>query len=462
MSTSSISQGPTTRIAHWAASVSRDRTLAAREDAQRGIQDLVGCLIGGSVERVPQVVAKTAISLYGNGPCTIVGHHASKASAPAAAYANGTASHILDFDDSFRPLTGHPSCTIVPAILAVAEEHGKSGDDLLDAYVVGIEVCACLGRAAPKHHDVGWHGTATVGVISAAVACARLMGLDAAKITSAISMAVSSSSGGRIQIGYDIKSIQPGAAARDAVVSATMAAAGIVGCPEVLTGPWGWSKLYSNVDGDGSEYTIPNSDLPDQPLAIQDPGITYKPYPTCGSTHRTLNAVLDLCKKHDIRAGDVQAIETTIPFLNTANLRYNRPENEMQAKFSMPYTCAVAVLYGRVSLRDFEDGAVKRGEVQAFMPKVNMITLPGSEHTDKTYLEMPCHTKITLQSGIVYEDTRYDRRGEASDPLTADDERAKFYDCTRTIMSTAQADKVMSVLSNMAEVSSIRTLMELL
>lgn len=239
--------GPTHRIAQWAASVSRDRSLADREEAQRGVQDLVGCLIGGSVERVPRIVAATAVSLFGQGPCTVIGHP-TKASAAAAAYANGTAAHIIDFDDSFRPLTGHPSCTIVTTILTITEEHGKSGDDLLDAYIVGIEVCACLGCAAPKYHDVGWHGTATVVVIASAVACARLLGLDASGITSAISMAVSSSSGGRIQIGYDIKSIQPGAAARDAVVAASMAAAGIVGCPEVLTGPWGGGRTWMGME----------------------------------------------------------------------------------------------------------------------------------------------------------------------------------------------------------------------
>ncbi|CAG9990772.1 unnamed protein product [Clonostachys byssicola] len=313
MDNTSSQRGPTSRLAHWAAAVPRERTLAARVEAQRGIKDLMGYLIGGAIERAPKTVAKVATSTSGQGLCTIV-DQTQKVPAQAAAYANGTAAHILDFDDSFRPLTGHPSCTIVPAILAVAEERGSSGDDVLDAYVVGIEIAACLGRAAPKHHDCGWHGTATVGVISSAVACARLMKLDAAGITNAISMAFSASSGGRIQIGYDIKSMQPGAAARDAVMAATMAAAGIVGCSEVLTGPWGWSKVYSNVDGDGSEYTMPDLAV-GEPLAIQDPGITYKPYPTCGSTHRTLNAVLELDKRRPVSKAYVAALEDRLAWL---------------------------------------------------------------------------------------------------------------------------------------------------
>lgn len=455
------SDKPTYRMAHWAVNVSRERTLAAdvQREAKRGLCDLYGCLVGGSVEPAPQQVAKFAKSLGAGsqGPCTLVGHP-ERVSAPAAAYANGAASHILDFDDSFRPLTGHPSCTIVPAILAVAEEYHKSGDDLIDAYVVGIEMAATMGRAAPKHHDVGWHGTATVGVITSAVACARLLKLDVDATVSAISIAVSSASGGRIQIGYDVKCIQPGAAARDAVIAAYLAKQGVKGCPEVLTGPWGWSKLYSHLDKDGSEYTFPTAE---QPLAIIHPGITFKPYPTCGSTHRTLNAVLDMCEKNDIKAADVQSIETIVPHLNVLNLRYPDPANGMQARFSMPYTCSLAVLYRRLRLSDFEDEAIQRPEVQALMPRVRMIQLEGSEHTDKTFLEMPCYTKITLNSGVSYEDTRYHRRGEATAPMTSKEDEMKFLDCTGKVYSPYKAQEVFKILHNLGEISDVGYLMAL-
>ncbi|KAI0891506.1 putative MmgE/PrpD family protein [Annulohypoxylon nitens] len=453
------SNNPTYRMAHWALNISRERTLAAeaRQEAARGLRDLLGCLVGGAVEPVPQRIAKVAISIGARdqGPCTIVGHP-ERVSAPAAALANGAAAHILDFDDSFRPLTGHPSCTIVPAILAVAEEYERSFEDLLDAYVVGIEIAATIGRAAPKHHDVGWHGTATVGVISSAVACARLLGLDVNATAAAISIAVSSASGSRVQIGYDVKCLQPGAAARDAVMAAYLSKEGIRGSPEVLTGRWGWSKLYSELDGDGREYTFPT---PTEPLAVVNPGITFKPYPTCGSTHRTLAAVLHLCHKYDIKADDVQSIETIIPFLNTANLRYPNPIDGMQAKFSMPYACSVAVLHRKLRLEDFEDDAVKRAEVQELMPRVRMITLEGSEHSDKTFLEQPCYTKIIMRSGVTYEDTRFDRPGEASQPLTEEEEEFKFLDCTRKAFSLPYAQRIWKNLHHLSQDYSVRDLM---
>ncbi|OAA55883.1 MmgE/PrpD [Niveomyces insectorum RCEF 264] len=450
----------TRRMAEWAATVSRERTLSTRTHAQKGIKDLLGCMIGGSAETVPKRVAQVALLLFGGsgGPCTLVGS-GQRVSAAAAAFANGASAHILDFDDSFRPLTGHPSCTIVPAILAVAEEQHASGDDVIDAYVVGVEISAAMGRAAPKHHDVGWHGTATVGVVAAAVACARVLRLDTDGVANAISVAVSASSGSRMQIGYDVKCVQPGAAARDAVLAAYLAKAGIRGNPEVLVGPWGWSKLYAGVDSDGSEYVFPG---PGEPLAIVDPGITYKPYPTCGSTHRTLNAVLEMCHRHNIRADDVERIETVIPFLNTQNLRYDRPVNGMQARFSMPYTCAVAVLCRQIRLSDFEDAAIARPDVQALMERVSMRTLPGSEHTDKTYLEMPCYTKISLRSGRVYEDERYDRRGESTQPLTTEEERFKFEDCTRSVLTESQRKQILALLENLGSVTDVAALTELL
>ena len=238
------STGPTSLLAEWSVSLPRSRTQAVAIEAAKSIKDLLGCLIGGTGEQTPRDVAGLAAT-FGSGPCTILGH-SDKVSAPWAALANASAAHILDFDDSFRPMTGHPSCTIIPAILAVAEEFNKSGADVFDAYVVGIEIAASLGRAEPQHHHVGWHGTATVGVISSAVALARLLGFDVDKTIHAMSIAVSSSSGSRMQIGHPVKCIQPGFAAHDAVVAAYMARIGIKGNTEVLIGPYGFSGLYCN------------------------------------------------------------------------------------------------------------------------------------------------------------------------------------------------------------------------
>ena len=196
------------------------------------------------------------------------------------------------------------------------------------------------------------------------------------------------------------------------------------------------------------------------PLAIADPGITFKPYPTCGSTHRTLAALFHLCTIHKIRADDIQSVQTTIPFLNTQNLRYNIPSNGMQARFSMPYTAALAIVNKRIRLGDFDDEAVNNPRLRAFAEKVSMHTLPGSENSHLGFLEMPCYTAITLHDGTLYEDTRYHRPGEHSQPWSTQQEREKFQDCVSKVMNAARAQKIWGLIDDLARAESVVPLLE--
>lgn len=452
------SVGPTMRIAEWVASLSSERTAAVQEQAIEGVRDLIGCMIGGCIEPAARQAAAVA-SKWGAGRTSIVGN-VETVTAPSAAFANGTAAHVLDFDDSFAPLTGHPSAPLVPAILALAEEQGSSGAAVLDAYVTGIEVIATVARSVnPSHYNAGWHSTAIVGLIGAAAACARLLKLDAAGIGAAISIAVSSSSGSRMQIGFPMKSVQVGFAARDAVIAAMLAAEGMRGNPEALIGPRSFSDLYSNARPTADAFVLPEADAP---LAIADPGITFKPYPTCGSTHRSLDALLDLRKEHGFAANDVESVEIVIPALNVNNLVYDNPASGMEARFSMPYCAALAILQGALRLSDFDDGSVSRPDVQSLMRRVTMRPLPGSENTSKDYLELPAHTIVRLKSGAVLEDARYGRRGAADSPMSRPEHAAKFLDCATRAFSDSLSEQLLELITNLASAPTIDEFMSVL
>ncbi len=443
---------PTARIAAWVASVPRERTREVDGLAIDGIRDLIGCMIGGSVELVA-VQAATVASGWSSGAATIVGK-AGRVPAPAAAFANGTAAHVLDFDDSFAPLTGHPSAPLVPAILALAEEHGASGAAVLHAYTCGLEVIAAIGRAVnPSHYMTGWHSTATVGVIGAAAACARLLGLNANGIAAAISIAVSTSSGSRMQIGHPMKSIHAGLAARDAITAALLAAGGVTGNSEALIGARSFSDLYSSANPTYGDFRMPAHG---EPLAIASPGITFKPYPTCGSTHRSIDALLDLRRKHSFGAADIESVEFTIPALNVRNLVYDRPTSGMQARFSMPYCAALAIAEGTLRLGDFEDAAVRRPGIQALMPRIAMRTLPGSEQSSKDYLELPAHTVVHLKSGDVLEDMRFDRRGSIEAPMSPAEHEEKFLGCAESILPAGSAARLLALIADLASAPNVR------
>ncbi|MUZ65375.1 MmgE/PrpD family protein [Agrobacterium vitis] len=446
---------PTQTIASWVADLPADRTRRVEKLATDGIRDLLGCMIGGSRERTASKAAVIARK-WGLGAATIVGH-TGKASAPWAAFANGTASHVLDFDDSFEPMTGHPSAPLVPALFALAEEQGLSGSKVLDAYVVGLEVIASIGRAVnPSHYMSGWHSTATIGVIGAAAACARLLDLDAKGVSDAISIAVSRSSGSRLQLGFPMKSVHAGFAAQDAVIAAVLAAAGIGGNPEPLIGKRSFTDLYSGASGDSASFTMP---APDQLLAIERPGLTFKPYPTCGSTHRSLDALLDLRGEHGFSSEDIESVELIIPALNVNNLVYDQPATGMQARFSMPYCAALAIDKGALELQDFEDDTVAQSLLGPLMARITMLSLAGSETTDKDYLELPARTVVRLRSGRVLEDSRYLRGGSVGAPMSENAHRAKFLDCAHGTLSPFQCDHLLAVIASLPLLENIEPLM---
>jgi 2-methylcitrate dehydratase PrpD len=449
---------PTRRIAEWVAGVSVERTAQAHVLAIEGIRDVLGCAIAGCGESAVRDAAVVATS-WGPGRASIVGRAACIA-APGAAFVNGAAAHILDFDDSFAPLTGHPSAVLVPAILALAQERGLTGAAVLDAYVVGIEVVAALGRMMnPAHYMAGWHATATLGVFGAAAAASRLLKLPADGVAAALSNAFSFCSGSRNQLGYAMKSIQAGVAARDGLVAAALAEQGLGGNPEVLAGTRGLVRLYDGREAGAQELAMPGAG---GPLAIVDPGLTFKPYPTCGSTHRTLDALLDLREKHAIDADRVKKVEVIIPALNVNNLTYATPARPIEAKFSMHYCAAVALVQGAVGLGDFHESALHRPEMRRLMARIDMRALPGSEHTDKDYLELPAITIVEMEDGMRHEDTRYHRRGSADAPMPERAHRAKFSDCAATVLSPSRAARLQSSIEALESVTNIATFMDAL
>ncbi len=162
----------------WIAVAPRDHGPTAAGRARLAVLDSLGCMLVGAGDPVAKSVRRT-VAHWGEGACTLVGTDR-HAPAPWAALANGTAAHALDFDDYEDPGATHASAVLVPALFALGEERQASGRDLLDAYIVGLEVIVRLGAAVNlSHYHRGWHATATLGAIGAAAASARLLKLDA-------------------------------------------------------------------------------------------------------------------------------------------------------------------------------------------------------------------------------------------------------------------------------------------
>lgn len=444
-------------LAAWCAARGPDGWSAlATGRARDAVEDTVACMIAGAAEP-PAAAARRAALTWGRGGATAVGT-AERLPAPAAALVNGTAAHSLDYDDIFTPSFGHASAVLVPALLALAEERGRDGTALIDAYIVGLEMQAAVAAGVNRaHYLAGWHSTSTIGCIGAAAGCARLLGLDGEGIAQAMVLAVSMAGGTKVQFGTMAKPLHAGLGAQHAVQAAALAEAGLHGRPEALEGRFGFQELYGAGETRGWEQHL--AGMGDTP-AIETIGLTVKRHPCCGSAHNTLDCVLELQAGSGFEAAEVERIDTLVGATNLRNLMYATPHNEMEARFSMPYCVAAALHRGRLSLADFRPEAVRRAEILELLPRINMTGRDPKDEPTEPGARLPHEVRIRLADGRVLENARTWPRGGIQAPLDAEDRRIKFEDCVVPVLGVDSAAALRSSLgrldrlADMAEVTT--------
>ncbi len=213
------------------------------------------------------------------------------ANALDAAFVNATASHALDFDDCTTTIGGHPSAPLIAPIMSLSEEIGASGQQVIEAYVAGYEIMSRLAdMVMPEHYTIGWHPTSTMGVFGAAVACSRLLGLSQAQLAAALAIVPSLVAGTKANFGTQMKPLQVGAAARNGLFAAKLAAAGCDAMLDSIDGDIGFFTLFNN----GIRHPLDGDLDSEAQWRILNPGIAIKQHPCCGSTHSAIDAALAL------------------------------------------------------------------------------------------------------------------------------------------------------------------------
>jgi len=367
--------------------------------ARTGIADCLGVLIAGA--RDPEIaLVDRALGMTPDATGASLIPSGERRTVESAALVNGVAAHVLDYDDV--ALDGHPSAVLVPAIFAQGEATGSSGAEMLSAYVAGFEVWAeLLAREPTPLHRKGWHPSSVLGTVAAAAACARLRRLDSNATATSMAIAASMASGLVANFGTMTKSFQVGRAAQSGVIAARLAQAGLTASLDVLEHPFG---LLAALSPDGkAERDRP---LPEQkPWHIVDEGLNIKRYPTCYATHRSIDAALGLVERHDLRPAGVDRIHVTTGDIQLRMLRNSAPQTGLEAKFSMQFAMASALVARRVGLAELTDGFVRRPDVQDVFSRVSCTTTEkvrkGSNFAPSDSVEITTKDGRTLKSGPV-------------------------------------------------------------
>ena len=441
-----------TALAHLSQFVVAARPPAeARARAAAAVLDTVGVTLAGAPEPAGRIVQAIVASEGGHAARVFGTPH--RASASGAALANGTAAHALDYDDMCFVSLAHPSAPLVPAAMAAGELKASTGRDILDAYVIGFEIEARLGRLMnPRHYQRGWHCTSTLGTIGAAAAVSRLLGLDAGGASQALAIAASQASGLKENFGTMVKPLHAGLAARNGIQAGLLARGGMTASARALDGPQGFIRA---MDGERCEFAEGIADLGER-WEILDTGITVKLYPSCAGTHPSLDAILDLRRREQFDAGDVERIEIDVDSITPTILIYERPASGLEGKFSMPFCAAAAVAFGRVTLETFDSATLSNPLLTDLMARVVMRVDRSLDGISEPLTQ--ARVSVRLRDGRVLTQQANGARGYPAQPATDDELDAKFLACARRSLPEESCRRALDLLRRLEQVEDVRSL----
>lgn len=307
---------------------------AALTVAKQCILDWFGVTLPGRAEPCASILIEE-LRQNSQGLCTVVGSEV-RLSAHDAALVNGTASHALDYDDVNERMSGHPSVAVLPAVLAIAEVKGKTGRELLEAFIAGYEVACAVGDlVSPSHYAGGYHATGSVGAIGAAVGAGLLLGLDEPGLRCAIGLAATQSAGLKAMFGSMAKPLHAGKAAANGVFSARLAHRGFDANLNALEDEQGFITTLSSED--------PNRSLILPPPGEEVVNTLFKYHAACYLTHSAIDALIKLRDLHGISPNDVNRVDLHVPIGHLVVCDIADPTTDLECKFSLRHVAALAL-----------------------------------------------------------------------------------------------------------------------
>lgn len=421
---------------------------AVMDRARYFLLDYLSVAVRGSQEESARCVQRMIQRTRVAGCSTVIGTGI-RTQPGLAAFANGTASHGIEQDDTHSGGSIHLGTTMFSTAFALAETMpDTTSADFLTAVVAGYEAAARIAMAVqPKeHYALGFHPTPTCGVFGAAIVASRLLGLNLAQTQSAVGIAGSMAAGSMefLAEGAWSKRIHPGLAAQNGIQAALLAREGFTGPLHILEGRDGFLHGHSRrpiaarlTDGLGQSFEILRT--------------AVKPHACCRYMQGPIDAILQIMRENPIDAKRVAKIEVSMleagwGLVCVPNAKKYHPETIVDAQFSMPFGAAVAVLCGAAGLDQFTSEYIRSPAVRRMMGRV---VLTKDLRLDKHFpREWPAHVAVETADGRVYEKSIRYPRGDPENPLTLDEIAAKFRTLAGAVLPANRCQLVLEQIAS--------------
>ncbi len=402
-----------------------------RQEGTRTFVNWVGCAVGGAGHETADRAIAAVSPFSGPRVATVLGRR-ERLDVLHAALLNGVTSHVLDYDDTHLKTIIHPAGPVASALLALAESRPLSGRDFLTAMIIGVEVECRIGNAVyPDHYDRGWHITGTAGVFGAAAAVGRAIGLDAQRMSWALGLAATQSSGLREMFGTMTKSFHPGRAAQNGAFAAFLAEAGFDSSERGIEAPRG----FANVMSDKQDY----GEILDGLGERWEAGLnSYKPF-ACGIViHPAIDGCRQIREEIGDRVRDIEAVKLKTHPLVLELTNKTAPKTGLEGKFSVYHAAACALLRGDGSPTAFTDEVVNMPEIVAMRDRVKAEADPGCHEASVT-------VEVTFRDGSALTKHVEHAIGSLERPLTNAQLDDKFMDQAKLVIGEAQARDLLAL-----------------
>src|SRR5262252_1814269 len=416
-----------------------DLPSPVRKEAARTLLNWVGCTLGGSRHETVGIAISALAPFSGPAQASVLGRK-ERLDILHAALINGISSHVLDYDDTHSRNIIHPAGPVISAILALSEHHPISGNDFVNALVLGVDAECRIGNSVyPKHYDVGWHITGTAGVFGAAAASGKLLGLSEQQMLWALGLAATQPVGLQEMFGSMTKSFHPGRAAQNGLTAALLASKNFTSSEQSLEAKYGWANVVSvahNYDDItrnlGKSFEISKN--------------TYKPF-ACGVVmHATIDGCIQLKNEHKLPADQIDRVELKVHPLVMQLTSKKSPQTGLESKFSIYHAASVALVEGAGGIDQFSDRAVRDRAVASLRDRVSTVV-------DSTVQEDQVRITLTAKGGRRLEKFVEHAVGSLDHPMSDKDLEAKFAGLANGVLSPERQRKLMDLCWNVEGLS---------